>query len=127
MTTRAVGLRRLLKLADFLETLRNWVGDDWKGKADLSCGTTARALSWATTIPSLRRAGLRLNVDSGLVENRRSGDRDPISAAMTIFELTIDEASEIFYPSSDIEIYATPKYVADKIRRFVTRAKAHDE
>jgi hypothetical protein len=31
----------------------------WKGKVDLSCGTTACAAGWATTDPYFRRKGLR--------------------------------------------------------------------
>jgi hypothetical protein len=58
---------RLLKLADFLQTVKpsrfdmgSWVGEDWKGDLTLSCGTSACALGWATTIPSFRRLGLYL-------------------------------------------------------------------
>ena len=62
------GNARLLRLADFLMTsvpgirfdYGSWVGSDWKGKPDLSCGTTACALGWGTTMPELRELGLRL-------------------------------------------------------------------
>lgn len=50
------GNRRLLVLADFLEKLpperfdfSRWVGEKWGGKPDLSCGTTACGMGWATT------------------------------------------------------------------------------
>lgn len=101
------GNKRLLKLADFLEKLHadkkrrkqfdytNWVNRAlWKGKADLSCGTTACALGWATTIPEFRKAGLRLgkNGNPTLV-----GTRVPVSyAAEEIFGTTGAEFQTIF-------------------------------
>jgi hypothetical protein len=58
---------RLTLIAEKLESLplgrfdySDWVGDDWGGKPDLSCGTAACALGWATTIPELQAEGLRL-------------------------------------------------------------------
>lgn len=58
---------RLLLLADFLDKLPSerfdytrWISSGWKGNPDLSCGSVACALGWATTIPELRAAGLRL-------------------------------------------------------------------
>lgn len=51
---KQVSNNRLLKLAAFLDTVPperfkydTWAGEDWKGKPDLSCGTTACALSAA--------------------------------------------------------------------------------
>jgi len=135
---------RLLKLADFLSTLprnrfdfSNWVGKDWGGKPDLSCGTTACALGWATTIPSLRRAGLRL-VHDEQVDNQAyvtlngqvgSWD-DPFessqAAAKEVFGLDYDEFSFLFIPESfsyagrpSLSEKATPKQVARNIRFFV--------
>lgn len=47
----------LEELADFLEKLPKgrfdygrWVGANWRGAADLSCGTTACAFGWAATL-----------------------------------------------------------------------------
>ena len=58
---------RLLRLADFLDALLpgrfdfgKWVGDDWKGAADLSCGTTACGLGWATAMPEFQALGLHM-------------------------------------------------------------------
>jgi len=62
-----INIDRLLKLAGFLDelphknfTFNSWVGFGFNGKLDLSCGTTACALGWATTIPEFRGAGLCL-------------------------------------------------------------------
>lgn len=67
MNNTEIRFDRLLKLADLLDTLppnrfdyNEWVGKNWKGNPDLSCGTTACALGWATTIPEFRELGLRL-------------------------------------------------------------------
>lgn len=58
---------RLLKLADFLETVPegrfdfgHWAGEDWRGAQDLSCGTSACAMGWAPSIPEFAALGLRL-------------------------------------------------------------------
>ncbi len=79
MVTKAIGLKRLEKLADFMETVPRKkfnfnviVGHDWGGKPDLSCGTTACALGWATTMPLFRRLGLYLEADSQQVEIRNT-------------------------------------------------------
>src|SRR5688572_7294928 len=86
---------RLLRLAELLEALprkrfnfTSWVGDDWRGASDLSCGTTACALGWATTIPSLRRAGLRMaRADGGVGFVRMAGDTSssPQDAVKRVF------------------------------------------
>ncbi|MGH7749129.1 MAG: hypothetical protein ACREQ5_30855, partial [Candidatus Dormibacteria bacterium] len=63
------GNARLLRLADFLENdvpadrfdFAHWVGKDWAGAPDLSCGTSACALGWATTIPEFQALGLKLS------------------------------------------------------------------
>lgn len=37
-----------------------WVGEDWQGAQDLSCGTTGCAVGWAATFPEFRDQGLAL-------------------------------------------------------------------
>lgn len=63
----ATGKRRLLKLADFLASLklkrgqfdmRKWAHEVVDGRP--KCGTAACAAGWASAIPSFRRAGYRL-------------------------------------------------------------------
>lgn len=149
-----VGQRRLLKLAAFLEKLPrkrfyygSWVGEDWKGKADLSCGTTACALGWATTIPEFRKLGLRLR-PLALAEEPAQGvvslasqkasevdrDDDPILAALKVFGLSEDETDYLFQPRRMLgwsmlpespNEYATAKQVAKHIRRFVAYRAKH--
>lgn len=136
------GNARLLKLADFLETLPRkrfdydtWVGNDWKGAPDLSCGTTACALGWATTMPELRAEGLHLSGTPtyGWVTHEPTGATGE-DAAMEVFGLDYDEAVYLFCPLSDhpnptvkrdapAEM-ATPKQVAKHIRRYVKERKA---
>jgi hypothetical protein len=140
--------RRLLKLATFLDELpenrfnyRHWVDKDtWKGKPDLSCGTTACALGWATTIPEFRNLGLRLcrdEIDIGAVEgkllNKRTRIRETFeNAAERIFGLEYDEAHFLFLgffnglKTKDNILYfkgpkevASAKEVAQHIRQFV--------
>jgi hypothetical protein len=108
---------RLLMVADLLEKLHPsrfnynvWVGRNWAGRPDLSCGTVACALGWATTIPALQEVGLKLvsGKDSdgstigyvtapGLPPGGREGS---IEAAMQVFFLTRLEALFLFTPNS---------------------------
>jgi hypothetical protein len=116
-----------------------WVGTNWEGDPDLSCGTTACALGWATTIPELREAGLRLTkaiccTIVCIVFGDQMGVHSPndasISAAKAVFELTNREASFLFVPNvlpSDFDkedrpgSEATAKEVAAHIKAFVER------
>lgn len=135
----ATSKRRLMALVTLLRKLprkrfnyATWVGHNWGGKADLSCGTVACALGWATTIPSLRRAGLRLEAYSTDEEGRFDGtpvcgNHSDEDAAAIVFGITSDEAKRLFFPaipwfdseSSGLPDEATPKQVAKIIERFV--------
>ncbi len=93
------GNARLLKLAAFLKRLPpkrfdylNWVGDDWQGKPDLSCGTTACALGWACAMPEFKRSGMKLSLThyQGVLAN---GTKD---ISHKYFHLTALEWDDIF-------------------------------
>lgn len=124
-TTVATGNRRLLKLAQFLKTVPAerfnmgvWVGDDWKGDPDLSCGTSACALGWATVIPEFRRLGLRLVKPRGFWGGTvRLGRRrlDALRVAGEVFAIDIDGASQLFGGGGG----QTPKTKAREIEQFV--------
>jgi hypothetical protein len=145
-TSIKTGNRRLLALAKRLSRVPrkrfdygSWVGADWKGKADLSCGTTACALGWGTTMPALRRLGLHLAKTSDGANYVRLGQMRPrrdehhhdmsLRSASVIFGVTPLEAAYLFMPFEaapddfDLPISpsadATPSEVADHIRRFV--------
>lgn len=151
---RATSDRRLLKLAEFLEALPegrfyygDWVGPDWAGKQDLSCGTTACALGWAATMPTFRRLGLRLvkndgYYNHGTVVNFRTGSDNPMDAGAEVFGISDDEAAYLFEPGAVLydemgeavtDMYVAPpksasaRLVASHIRAFVkwrtTRSK----
>lgn len=133
--------RRLEALCRKLDTIprkrfnySHWVDVDWEGKPDLSCGTSACALGWATTVPCLRQAGLRLVKDNAgsyvsLRGSRLNQDDDPsISAAKHVFDITYDEAYYLFIPKDDFiggaakpGAEATAKQVARHIRKFIER------
>jgi hypothetical protein len=119
-----------------------WVGHDWKGKEDLSCGTTACALGWAATVPELREAGLCLRRDDygyGYVDlvsrdtKAALGWRRSLNAAMRVFDLTESEADYLFVPSDNYDANysdydkqgptsdASAKEVAQHIKDFVER------
>jgi hypothetical protein len=137
-TLSAQACEDLLALAALLESLplgrfdySEWVGMEWEGKPDLSCGTTACALGWATTIPSLAARGLRLQetCDGGSIEY---GKWFGFDAAARFFQISWVEARYLFAPgaadpdpaegvynSYSPDKYASARAVAIHIRRFV--------
>ena len=132
-------IHRLNRLADFLDTLpperfdySRFVGDDWAGAQDLSCGTTACALGWACTRPEFQKLGLRLVMnDSGVfpMGMPQCGNYTWQHAAEPVFGITEDDATYLFLsdehhqdidydavsPSGD----ASARDVAEHIRNFV--------
>lgn len=147
----ATGNARLLRLADFLDALpperfnyNTWVGPNWKGAQDLSCGTTACALGWAATMPEFRELGLRLSIlprsgarpwvvlDGADLDSHDEYPWELIAAASAaVFGLNPRETTHLFQPAErdpDDEFECEladesdfgPKDVAQKIRDFVT-------
>lgn len=143
---------RLLRLAEFLEQLPperfgfgSWVGSDWKGKPDLSCGTTACALGWATV--ALPECGLELRrrqkgdyawvVLSSLPRDVETSYHYTAEATRDALGLSADETELLFTPldydgddeDSDALDYtderlpedATAQEVAAHIRSFVAK------
>jgi hypothetical protein len=98
-----------------------------RGKTDLSCGTQACALGWATTIPSIRRAGLILQKyrysNGGFISLRGNDTIAPLAAAAQVFGITYDDANHLFMPHERGENEATAADVAAKIERFVENRK----
>lgn len=128
------GNAALIILAEKLETIPKerfnynvWVGENWGGRVDLSCGTTACAMGWATTIPALRKLGLRMSrtefiprVDLDLYNNpsMRFMDSGVYSASLLIFALSRPEHRLVFLPEGG-DIKMTPGNVAIRIRKLV--------
>jgi hypothetical protein len=144
--SRAVGNARLTKLALFLLALPDpkafnygtWfegTSDELKGAkcGDPNiCGTTACALGWAPSIPSIRKAGLVLEIMStdlgkvGDVVFKRNGKRYYGTAAgEQAFGLNPEEASFLFLPGQKLngvrspDSNSTAKDVAHHILAFV--------
>jgi len=135
-----VGKRRLLKLAEKLESLPRekfdfdrWVGEDWNGRAH-ECGTKACAMGHATTIRGL---GLRVKKSpSGelFITDREAKDwwRTPgletLESAARVFRISTMEARCLFVEGYKIPkkaVSPTAKRVAKSIRQFV-RDKEHE-
>lgn len=124
--------KRLLKLEDFLHALprkkfdySRWVGDEFKTGDNLrTCGTTACALGWATTIPAFRRLGLCMWEDlDGVNSPGTSCGGDSSFAVEKVFDLNYQEYELLFIPGANeyegLDHNATPKQVARHIRKFV--------
>lgn len=123
---------RLTILAKFLATipderfdLGTWAGNDhiaWGGDKDLSCGTTACAMGWATTIPEFRELGLHLEKPSSFVRNGfaqlRFGDEVAFMAAGAFMDLNTRETDYLFDPDS-YDDGATPAEVVERINQFL--------
>lgn len=147
-----VHAKRLLKLADFLDTLPRkrfdfdqFVGDDWKGTQDLSCGTTACAIGWMPAIPAFRRLGVRYKgtpqeqigtavdgtpiYESAYVrvcmKDSREEYNTEVGVGEQIFGLNRESFNHLFIPGytgygySGLSEKATPKQVAKHIRKYV--------
>lgn len=151
--------RRLTKLCDLLDTLSPrvftydlWVGEDWKGDPDLSCGTTACAGGWATTIPEFRRLGLKLHTRKlstwtsprpHVIFQFAGAELEDFDALSRFFRITYWEARYLFSPGMrrppDSPLWtklspgapsrhAKPKTVALHIRAFMrARRKFYSE
>lgn len=152
INVRAIYRNRLRRLAKFLLALDPklfdfgvWVDSKtWKGREDLSCGTTACALGWAAAMPEFRALGVklvpRLDVaDSPFVIDGTESDYTEV--AWELFDLTRDEAEYIFTPNCPLyqegfgEVtdmprspnwQASSKDVAQHILRFVKWQQTQD-
>lgn len=135
-----VSTSRLLRLANFLDGVprerfdyKTFVGDDWQGKQNLSCGTTACALGWAATMPFFRKLGLRLEYanryGASVVVKNRPFNGSSLESAEFVFGITREQARYLFIPDEIVSftdvvspsVYASAKEVARHIRRFVKK------
>jgi len=144
MSLSKLAVRRLTKLADYMDALppearrhfdmTHWLGHGRKHTLEqhgfksgqpirsaeslLSCGTSACAAGWASTIPSFRRLGFRIEVDlddpfggkpvyCGLEENQ---------ALSRFFDIQRESVNELF--GYDVKAH-TPKQWAKHCRRFL--------
>jgi hypothetical protein len=127
---RSESNRRLKVLAAYLRTvpesqfdLGSWVGEDWKGKPDLSCGTTACAVGWATTIPEFQQLGLRLyRSDPEYDMNEASPEFEGLhsfTAVSCFFGIDVDKVNYLFMGHRYPLRKRTPNDVAVRILEFV--------
>lgn len=130
---------RLLKLADFLDTvprkkfdLYNWITKKSNNTATTidhikECGFAGCAVGWAMTLPSFKKAGLKTIKDNNLFYNDEYFSvpyykgHENWYAVSKFFGISTYDAGDLFR----IESYssnATPKMVARRIRKFVKKA-----
>lgn len=108
--------RRLLKLADFMATVRpkrfdiyGWNTGESDNPANNGCGTTACAAGWAASIHSFRRAGFSCNWSGPSFRGARDTD------ALRAFFGTDRPFFSRYYDKTN----PTPKDVARLIRGLV--------
>ncbi len=149
LPTREEGLHRLMLVANKLAKMPKlptekspgfnydqWGPQFWNGDETL-CGSSCCVLGLGTTIPVLRKAGLRMvqpafpwpSVHVSLAHRLTAGSCE---AAQEVFALSLHEAEYLFYSNcrscfvdSSGELldspseYALPMEVAEHVRRFV--------
>ena len=125
----------LLELAALLDDLTpdrfdysEWVGEDWQGDPDLSCGTVACAAGHATTLPSYRARGLTLQRYGGPVVKVEGRTLNGTRAMAHVLGIADDDAAYLFMPSYyDANRHCSPPpnatapEVAEHIRDWLNR------
>lgn len=105
-----------------------WVGKDWRGAPDLSCGTTACAIGWATTIPFFRKLGLRLGRNRkpmiGRISLRSTFDNP--EKFLNLFGVDNNTFDTLFFPDFGLEDDATPKQWAKHARKVVNELQENE-
>lgn len=114
--------KRLLKLAEFLETKvprKEFDMTCFSRGPKPGCGTAACALGWATQIPSFKRLGLKLvGKRSPFYQPDYNGNRN-FKAGEVFFDITHHMSLLLFNYESYPLYRATPKQVAKRIRQLV--------
>lgn len=112
------GHRRLLVLAEFLETvpdeklsLSSWSEGD-------NCGTTGCALGWACMIPEFRAAGLGFNKSGVPSYGGREGHMVATLSAAEFFDIP-REVARSFFIGSFLTGSEARQFVTSHIRAFV--------
>lgn len=122
--------KRLLKLADHLDSVAQVEFDlgSWKVTDKVAkCKTVACACGHATSIPSFRRAGLRLQLDEYCSSSKVDiydlvfGGLVGFKAAAAFFDIGEFESENLFSWEGHRYGRRGPKSVAARIRQFVAR------
>lgn len=109
--------KRLLKLADFLDTVpRRSFDIGLYAKHTPRCGTMACAIGYAGLMTCFRRAGLKTAV---YLNETTYGQHKNLAAAEGFFGLNEYESMELFMGAFYDQKNVTPKMVARKIRKLV--------
>lgn len=133
LPSTAVGRKRLLKLADMLETdasnksgirfdFTNWgyVGD---AQNMVSCGTSACAMGLAAVSGAFRRQGLDCRIkQDGAIEIIFGKTKSPIRASARLFHISEGQATRLFALSLGLSYLhgaRAERAVAKRIRDFV--------
>ena len=110
-----------------------YVGGDWAGAQDLSCGTCACAIGWMPQVPELQGLGLkyvRRFGSNGGAEVVSDETNDSWDTASYIFDVSSRDVGYLFHPSAygnPLREDASAKAVAAHIRDFVARGGRPDD
>ena len=123
--------RRLNILKDYLRENVNPKQFDmfavWEKNTE-TCGTAGCAMGWACSIPSFKRAGLKLksmnyfDIDDVEIYDIEFKDLGCFEAASEFFTISKEEADYLFDPDSyPHTCKLTPKIVARRIENFINK------
>ena len=127
------GKRRLLRLAEFLDSLPPEKFDlAYWGDQSSPCGTVACACGWACLLPEFQAEGLKVNIYTEDEKRYATGTFAPVygsnrgvEAMMEFFDISSDDFDDLFlddsYPEYDRGGKTPPSDVAERIRHFVSR------
>lgn len=122
--------RRLLKLADFLETvpptkfsLRTWVQSmptQPESETEGSCGFAGCAMGWAVHAKLFRGLRFATSAEADEVHNPEPVYKGKIGfpAVNVLFDIDTDDSHRLFAAPRYNEPHTTPKQVAKRIREF---------
>lgn len=130
-------INRLLKLADYLETVpqKSFSMRDWINETE--CGIVACAVGHACNIPSFKRAGLMMKgtypILTSVIDKDTNKPLDGWDAVRTFFGLDDDDkkftndADYLFESDKYANQNPTPKTVAKRIRAFALKKQQEME
>ncbi len=133
MVSKVNKIKRLLKLADFIDKLPRKAFNLGILASKTSCGTTCCLMGWAGMMPTFRRLGYRTNFDvfgelSSKGVEYGDGNYESIgdySGAANLFGLLWEESIGLFKSTNPYNYYPTdrptPKKAAKVLRAFVAR------
>jgi len=117
---------KLLKMADFVETLPEETFDLSTWKRETDCGTVCCAIGWAAQKKLFRGLSFQFSETYGLEAAYSSGDKLEcgFAAVTQLFNITLETVLKIFINSAYEKGEDSPRHVSQRIRELVELGEA---